>query len=327
MNISRQIALGAGLAQEASAYTINMVCGSGLRSVCLAAQSIQLGAAQIVAAGGVESMSGSGFLSLDSRWGVRMGNATLVDVMLCDGLTDAFGGGHMGCTAENIAKRYSISREEQDTFAAASQLKAEASIAAGKFVSEIVPVAVPQKKQTVDFLVDEYPRAGTTVESLSALRPAFDTAGTVTAGNASGINDGAAMVVLCSERALQQYGLTAMAEITGFAAGGVAPEVMGLGPTVAVPAALAQAGRRVADLNCIESNEAFAVQALAVGRELGFDDAIVNSWGGAIALGHPIGASGARILVTLVHRILERGGGIGLGMGWRPDGILTPLLV
>lgn len=312
MNVARQVAIGAGIPEHATAYCINMVCGSGLRAVCLAAQAVQTGAIKLVAAGGTESMSGAGHISLQSRWGSRMGDVALRDVMLKDGLTDAFDDGHMGCTAENIARRYSISREEQDAYAAASQQKAEASIAAGKFTTEIVPVVVPQRKNSIEFRVDEYPRSGTTAESLSKLRPAFDPTGTVTAGNASGLNDGAAMLLICSEAALKEHSLAPLAEITGFAVGGVEPEVMGLGPTIAVPKALSMSGRKISELDCIESNEAFAVQALAVARELELPAERINSWGGAIALGHPIGASGARILVTLLHRLQERGGGVGL---------------
>lgn len=312
MNIARQIGLGAGLNSQSTAYTLNMVCGSGLQAVRLAVQSIAAGDASVVLAGGVESMSQAGYISLTNRFGSRMGASTLIDTMVQDGLTDAFGSGHMGCTAENIAREYQISRADQDSFAAQSQQKAIESIRAGLFRDEIVPIEIKQKKQTLVFTVDEYPREGVTADSLAALKPAFDANGTVTAGNASGINDGAAFVLLCSKEALSEYGLDPLAEITGSACAGVEPAVMGLGPVQAVPRTLQQAGWSMKDLTAIESNEAFAVQALAVSRTLGFDESLVNTRGGAIALGHPIGASGARILVTLLHRLRSAGGGKGL---------------
>lgn len=312
-NVARQVAVRAGLPAEKTAMTINMVCGSGLRAVAAAAQEIKAGDASLVLAGGVENMDQAPFLLKQARTGYRMGNGELVDEMIQDGLWDAFNGYHMGMTAENVAARYGITRAEQDAFAAASQNKAEAAIAAGRFRDEIVGVLVPQKKgEALRFDTDEAPRAGVTVESLSRLKPAFKSDGTVTAGNASGINDGAAVALVGEGEALSRNGIEPMARIVSYAWRGCDPAVMGIGPVEAVRAALARAGWKLGDLDLIEANEAFAAQALAVARELGFDMEKVNVNGGAIALGHPIGASGARVLTTLLHEMRRRGARKGL---------------
>jgi acetyl-CoA C-acetyltransferase len=312
-NVARQVAVRAGLPAEKTAMTVNMVCGSGLRAVAAAAQEIKAGDASLVLAGGVENMDQAPFLLKQARTGYRMGNGELVDEMIQDGLWDAFNGYHMGMTAENVAARYGITRAEQDAFAAASQNKAEAAIAAGRFRDEIVGVMVPQKKgEALRFDTDEAPRAGVTVESLARLKPAFKSDGTVTAGNASGINDGAAVALIGEGEALSRNGIEPMARIVSYAWRGCDPAVMGIGPVEAVRAALARAGWKLGDLDLIEANEAFAAQALAVARELGFDMEKVNVNGGAIALGHPIGASGARVLTTLLHEMRRRGARKGL---------------
>jgi acetyl-CoA C-acetyltransferase len=290
-----------------------MVCGSGLRAVAAAAQEIKAGDASLILAGGVENMNQAPFLLKQARTGYRMGNGELVDEMIQDGLWDAFNGYHMGMTAENVAAKYGITRADQDAFAAASQNKAEAAIAAGRFRDEIVGVMVPQKKgEALRFDTDEAPRAGVTVESLSRLKPAFKSDGTVTAGNASGINDGAAVALVGDGEALSRNGIEPMARIVSYAWRGCDPAVMGIGPVEAVRAALARAGWKLGELDLIEANEAFAAQALAVARELGFDMERVNVNGGAIALGHPIGASGARVLTTLLHEMRRRGARKGL---------------
>ncbi|MGX2040505.1 acetyl-CoA C-acetyltransferase [Methylocaldum sp. MU1018] len=307
-NPARQAAIGADLPVEVPATTINKVCGSGLKAVQLAAQAIRCGDAEIVLAGGQENMSLAPHLLPNSRNGNRMGDWTLVDSMIADGLRDAFGDCHMGCTAENIVDRYGISREEQDAFAAASQQKAEAAQKAGKLRDEIVPIEIPQPKgPAISFDTDEYPRPGTTAESLAKLKPAFRPGGTVTPGNSSGINDGAAAVLLMSAAAAERHGLKPWARIVAFGNAGVEPAVMGTGPIAATRRCLARAGWTVDDLELIEANEAFAAQAIAVNRELQWDTDKLNVNGGAIALGHPIGASGARILVTLLHEMHRRG--------------------
>jgi acetyl-CoA C-acetyltransferase len=312
-NPARQAAVKAGIPAEASAYTINKVCGSGLKSVNLAAQAIMTGDADIVIAGGMESMTNAPYV-LDSkaRWGLRMGHSKVVDTMIQDGLWCAFNDYHMGITAENVAQTYNITREEQDQLAAESQQKAIQAIADGAFKEEIVPVVIKTKKGESVFDTDEYPRAGTTAETLSGLRPAFKKDGTVTAGNASGINDGAAAIVLMSAEKAKELGITPLARIRSFGSAGVDPSVMGIGPVPATRKALAKAGLTVADLDLVEANEAFAAQFLAVGKELGFDKEKVNIRGGAIAIGHPIGASGARILVTLLHAMKQKDAKVGL---------------
>lgn len=308
-NVARQVAITAGIPNDKPAFTVDMVCGSGLKSIELAAQSIVCGDSEIIIAGGTENMSQASYVLKDYRWGGRLGDGTIIDTMVNDGLTDAFHDYHMGITAENIAKNYGISRKAQDTFALASQEKAAAAQAAGRFVDEIVPVPVPQRKgDPILVAEDEYIKAGTTLEKLTALRPAFvrDGSGTVTAGNASGINDGAAAVLLMSRDKAEELGLPIMGAIKGYASAGVAPEVMGTGPIPSTQKALAKVSWTVEDLDLVEANEAFASQAISVVDELGLNAAIVNVNGGAIALGHPIGASGARILVTLLHEMEKR---------------------
>lgn len=310
-NPARQAAIYAGIPEEKTAYTINQVCGSGLRSVALGMQSILCGDANIVIAGGQENMSASPHC-IHMRDGVKFGNTELSDTMIVDGLWDIYNDYHMGITAENIAEKYSISREEQDTFAAQSQQRAEAAIVAGKFKDEIVPVTIKKRKEEVVFEQDEFPRAGVTVEGLSGLRPAFKKDGSVTAGNASGINDGAAVVVLMRQSEAEKRGLVPLAKIKSWAMAGVDPQVMGTGPISASAKALKKAGWSVGDLELVESNEAFAAQACCVMKEAGFDPEITNVNGGAIALGHPIGASGARVLTSLLHEMKRREAGKGL---------------
>jgi acetyl-CoA C-acetyltransferase len=306
-NPARQTVIKAGLPHEVPAMTINKVCGSGLKAVHLAMQAVACGDAEIVIAGGQESMSQSPHALPRSRDGQRMGDWKLVDTMLSDGLMDAFHNIHMGVTAENIAKKYELSRAAQDAFAAASQQKAEAAIKSGRFADEIVPVSIPQRKgDPVVFAQDEFPRAGTTAETLARLRPAFDKEGTVTAGNASGINDGAAMVMVMTESKAKELGLTPMARLVAFSSAGVDPAIMGTGPIPASTDCLKKAGWTPAELDLIEANEAFAAQAMSVNQEMGWDLSKVNVNGGAIAIGHPIGASGARVLVTLLHEMQKR---------------------
>lgn len=306
MNIARQIALDAGLPSPTPAYCINRVCGSGLQSVMLAAQSIAAGVHDVVLAGGVESMSSTAYASMFARWGARMGNAELRDLMVNDGLTDAFHKYHMGITAENIAERMKISREEQDRFAADSQAKAERAIGTGLFSQEIAALPLMERGKVVgEFLVDEYARKGVTAEALGKLKPAFKKDGTVTAGNASGLNDGAAFLLVVSEKAVKEFGLTPLVEISGIAAAGVDPEVMGLGPVEAVKKLEKITGISRFKFDRIEANEAFAAQAIGVQRSLELEANKINVTGGAIALGHPIGASGARVLVTLIHGLLR----------------------
>src|SRR5579875_1774184 len=313
MNPARQAALAAGLPVSTPATTINKVCGSGLKAVTLGVQALRCGDAEIVVAGGMESMSRAPYLLPKARFGYRMGDGELIDSMTHDGLTCAMEGCHMGVTAENIAALYNISREEQDEFAARSQRLAAAAIASGRFKDEIVPVTVPGKRgDALSVETDEHPRPTTTPEGLAKPRPAFQQDGSVTAGNASGINDGAAAVVLTTAAQAAARGLRPLARIVAYASAGVEPRVMGLGPIPAVKKALARAGLTVRDLDLIEANEAFAAQSIAVARELDFDLERVNVNGGAIALGHPIGASGARILVTLLYELRRRGGRYGL---------------
>lgn len=312
-NVSRQVALNAGLGHETSALTINKVCGSGLKSVVLAAQSIMLGDNDVVIAGGTENMSQAPYVLNDLRWGKRMGDATVVDTMLRDGLMDAFDGQHMGITAENIAEKYGFTREKQDELAVTSQNRAEKAVKEGRFKDEISPVEVPQRRgEPIIADTDEYPRFGATAESLGKLRPAFKKDGSVTAGSSSGINDGAAILLLMSEEKANELGLKPLVRIKSYGSGGVDPQIMGTGPIPATKKALEKAELTVEDLDLIEANEAFAAQALSVIEELGFNTDIVNVNGGAIALGHPIGASGARILVTLIHEMKKRQAKTGL---------------
>jgi len=310
-NPARQASIKAGVPKEVSAMTINQVCGSGLKAVALGAMSIKAGDASIVVAGGQENMSLAAH-ALHMRNGTKMGDATLIDTMIRDGLWDAFNGYHMGTTAENIAQKWQLTRASQDEFAAASQSKAEAAIKAGKFKEEIVPVQIMVKREAKSFDTDEYPRAGTTADALAKLKAAFSKDGTVTAGNASGLNDGAAAVTVMSADEAKKRGLKPLARIASWAQAGVDPAVMGTGPIPASRLALQKAGWNIADLDLIEANEAFAAQALAVCNDLGFDPAKVNVNGGAIALGHPIGASGCRVLVTLLHELQKTGGKKGL---------------
>ncbi|MCL6634800.1 MAG: acetyl-CoA C-acetyltransferase [Peptococcaceae bacterium] len=312
-NPARQSAVKAGIPVEVPAWTLNKVCGSGLKTVGLAAQLVAAGEADIIVAGGMENMSAAPYLLNNARWGHRMGDGKVVDEMIRDGLWCAFIDAHMGITAENVAARYGVTREDQDRFALASQEKAIAAIDAGRFKEEIVPVAIPQKKgEPLSFDTDEFPRRGTTLEALAKLPPAFKKDGTVTAGNASGINDGAAAMVVMSAGKARELGLQPMAVVRSFGSAGVDPAIMGMGPAPASRKALARAGLTVADLDLIEANEAFAAQAVAVARELELPMDKVNVNGGAVAIGHPIGASGARILVTLLYELKRRGGRYGL---------------
>ena len=325
-NIARQIAIKSDIPDEKTAMTVNMVCGSGLRTVSMAAQAIKTGDADLIIAGGTESMSNSPYLLPKARTGYRMGNGELVDSMINDGLWDCFNDYHMGIAAENLAEKYGITREMQDEFAADSQNKAEKAIKSGKFKDEIVPVEIPQrKKDPVIFEQDEFVRSGVTIEKLAKLRPAFKKDGTVTAANSSGINDGAACVLLAGEDAVKKHNLKPMAKIVSYAYHGTDPSIMGIGPVEAVKKALDKAEWKKEDLDLIEANEAFAAQSLSVIKELGLDEKIINVNGGAIALGHPIGASGARVLTTLLHEMKRRdaekglatlciGGGMGIAM-------------
>ena len=323
MNVARQAALKAGVPQDVPAETVNRVCGSGLQAVVHAVEAIHVGYTELMLAGGTESMSNAPYLLTGARWGYRMGNAQLYDTMVQEGLTCAIGGCHMGITAEEIVTRFSISRADQDAFAAESQRRAEAAIRDGLFADEIVAVDVPQKKgDSVRVDRDEYPRPGTTAEKLAALKPAFKKDGSVTAGNASGINDGAAALVVTTPARARRIGTTPLARVLSFSTTGVDPAIMGMGPVEATRKALKRAHLEASQIDLFELNEAFASQSLAVARELGLDLAKVNTRGGAIALGHPIGASGARILTTLIYALRARGGGkgvaalcIGGGMG------------
>ena len=311
-NVARQIQIRAGVPQEKTSFTVSKVCGSGLKAIALAVQSIQTGESEIVVAGGAESMSNAAYALRSNRWGAKMGHIEMQDTMISDGLTDAFSGVHMGITAENLAEKFQISRETQDAFSARSQQRACAAIESGRFVDEITPITVHVKKQDVICATDEFPRAGTTRDGLAKLRPAFKANGTVTAGNASGLNDGAAAVVLMRRAKAVELGLQPMATILSHAVSGVDPQIMGYAPVEASRKALARADLSIADLSLIEANEAFASQAISVVNALGLNPDITNVNGGAIALGHPIGASGARILVTLVHELIKRQGNYGL---------------
>jgi len=306
-NPARQSSITAGLPPSVPAMTVNKVCGSGLKALHLATQAIRCGDADVIIAGGQESMSLANYVLPGARTGLRMGHATMVDTLISDGLWDAFNDYHMGITAENLVEKYGISREDQDTFAAASQHKAAAAVESRRFHSEITPVSVPQRKgDPLQIVDDEQPRAGTTVEALAKLKPAFKKDGSVTAGNASSLNDGAAAVILMSAEKAAALGLPVLARIAGYANAGVDPAIMGIGPVSATRRCLEKAGWALEDLDLIEANEAFAAQALAVSRELGWDMNKVNVNGGAIALGHPIGASGCRVLVTLLHEMIRR---------------------
>ena len=353
-NVARQVGIKAGLPFSVPAYTVGMVCGSGMKSVIEGARAIRAGDAEVVVCGGTENMSAAPYALMNERWGARMGDKKVVDTMIKDGLWDAYNNYHMGTTAENINDVWGITRDEQDAFAAASQQKTEAAQAAGKFDAEIVPVPVKVKKQTVEFKVDEFPRAGVTAESIAKLRGAFpvgpdgvedeivhtfepsavhadDTkkhTQRVTAANASGINDGAAAIVLASGEAVEKFGLKPLAKLLSWGHGGVDPKIMGVGPVPASRQAMEKAGLQIGDIDLVEANEAFAAQSIAVARELGFDMNKVNVNGGAISIGHPVGASGARIIVTLIHEMLKRddakkglatlciGGGMGVATIW-----------
>ena len=313
MNVARQAAIKAGVPVEVPAETVNRVCGSGLQAVVHAVEAVSVGYVDLVLAGGTESMSNAPYIMKGARWGYRMGNGELLDSMLLEGLTCAIKGCHMGMTAEEVVKRFNVSREDQDAFSAGSQKRAEQAIESGAFKNEIVPVEIPQKKgQAARMEKDEYPRAGTTAEKLGALRPAFTKEGSVTAGNASGINDGAAALVVSTESRAEQLGKRPLARILSYCTTGVDPMIMGMGPVEAVKRAAERAKLSLDQIDLFELNEAFASQSLAVTRELKLDPAKVNVHGGAIALGHPIGASGARILTTLVHSLQARGGGKGI---------------
>ncbi|MCX0404805.1 acetyl-CoA C-acetyltransferase [Clostridium perfringens] len=327
-NPARQAAVKAGLPVEIPSMTINKVCGSGLRCVALAAQMIKAGDADIIVAGGMENMSQGPYVLRTARFGQRMGDGKMVDAMVNDALTDAFNGYHMGITAENIAEQWGLTREMQDEFAANSQIKAEAAIKAGKFKDEIVPVVIPQRKgDPIVFDTDEFPRFGTTAEKLAKLRPAFKKDGTVTAGNASGINDGAAALVVMSAEKAKELGVTPICKIVSYGSKGLDPSIMGYGPFYATKKALEGTGLKVEDLDLIEANEAFAAQSLAVAKDLEFDMSKVNVNGGAIALGHPVGASGARILVTLLHEMMKRDAKRGLATLCIGGGMGTALIV
>ena len=327
-NVARQATLKAGLPNEVPAMTINKVCGSGLRTVALAAQMIKAGDADIVVAGGMENMSAAPYVLDKARWGQRMGDGKLVDTMIKDALWDAFNNYHMGVTAENIAEQWGLTREMQDEFAAASQVKAEAAIKAGKFKDEIVPVVIPQRKgDPIVFDTDEFPRFGTTAEKLAKLKPAFVKDGTVTAGNASGINDGAAAFVVMSAEKAAELGVKPLAKIVSYGSKGLDPAIMGYGPFHATKKALEAANLTVEDMDLIEANEAFAAQSLAVAKDLNFDMSKVNVNGGAIALGHPVGASGARILTTLLYEMEKRDAKRGLATLCIGGGMGTALIV
>ena len=327
-NVARQVSLAAGLPIETPAMTINKVCGSGLRSVGLAAQIIKAGDADIVVAGGTESMSMAPYAMPAARWGARMFDAKMVDVMVNDGLWDAFNQYHMGVTAENVADQWGITREELDEFALKSQQKAEAAIKAGKFKDEIVPVVIPQKKgDPIVFDTDEYPKFGASLEKMAKLKPAFKKDGKVTAANASGINDSAAALVVMSAEKAAELGITPLCKIVSYASAGVDPSIMGVGPIPASKKALDKAGLTVDDIDLFEANEAFAAQSVAVGRELQIPEEKLNVNGGAIALGHPIGASGARILITLIYEMKKRGAHKGLATLCIGGGMGTAMIV
>ena len=327
-NVARQAAIKAGIPIEVPAYTVGMVCGSGMKAVIEAARAIKAGDAEVVLAGGTENMSAAPYAIPAARWGARMNNSKIIDTMVNDGLWEVFNNYHMGLTAENICDQWGITREELDQFALASQTKCAAAQAAGKFDDEIVPVTVKVKKQMVEFKKDEFPRE-TSMEALGKLKPAFKPdGGRVTAGNSSGINDGAAAMILASGEAVEKYGLKPIAKLVSWGQGGVDPKIMGVGPVAASRDAMSKCGMKIEDFDLIEANEAFAAQSIAVARDLGFDMSKVNVNGGALALGHPVGASGARIIVTLLHEMQKRddakyglatlciGGGMGVATIW-----------
>jgi acetyl-CoA C-acetyltransferase len=327
-NVARQISLGAGIPQEVPATTMNMLCGSGLRTVSLAAQLIMTGDCDVVLAGGAESMSTAPYLLKNARWGARMGDGVMEDYLIHDGLTDAFHQYHMGVTAENVAERWGLSREEVDAFSVKSQNKAEAAIKSGRFKDEIVPVVIPQKKgDPLVFDTDEHPHFGTTMESLGRLRPAFKKDGVVTAGNASGINDSAAALIVMSADKARELGVTPLCRIVSYASAGVDPAIMGIGPIPASRKALAKAGLTIDDIDLVEANEAFAAQSVVVGRELNIPEEKLNVNGGAVALGHPIGASGARILITLIYEMIKRDAHRGLATLCIGGGMGTAVIV
>lgn len=327
-NVARQVAVGAGIPVEVPAMSVNILCGSGLRTVSMASQMIALGDADIILCGGTENMSGAPYLVDSNRWGAKMGNVKMVDHMIKDALTDIFNDYHMGVTAENIAQQWQLTREQQDQFALRSQNKAEAAQKAGKFKDEIVPVEIADRKGNITTVADdEYIRHGATIESLQKLRPAFKKEGTVTAGNASGINDGAAMVVVMSKAKAEELGIKPLVTIVGYGTAGVDPSIMGYGPVPATKRALDKAGWTVADLDLVEANEAFAAQSLAVVKDLALNPDTVNVNGGAIALGHPVGASGARILVTLLYEMKRQNAKRGLATLCIGGGMGTSLLV
>lgn len=326
--VARQASVKAGIPVEVPATTINMLCGSGLRTVSLAAQTIMTGDNDIVVVGGTENMSQAPYLLPKTRWGARMGHGQVIDSMIYDALTDVFNQYHMGITAENLAEQYGISREEQDEFATASQNKAEKAMAEGKFKDEIVPVEIPQRKgDPVIVDTDEFPKPGITVEKLAKLKPAFKKDGTVTAGNASGINDGAAALIVMAKEKADELGIKPLATIISYANAGVDPSIMGIGPVPATRKALEKANLTIDDMDLIEANEAFAAQSLAVGRELKWDASKVNVNGGAIALGHPVGASGARILITLLYEMVRRDAKYGLATLCIGGGMGTSVIV
>ena len=327
-NVARQMTLDAGLPIEVPALTINKVCGSGLRAVALAAQMIKAGDADIIVAGGAENMSATAYAAPATRWGARMGNTQMVDMMVNDGLTDAFHGYHMGITAENVCEQWGLTREELDEFAVISQNRAEEAIKAGKFKDEIVPVVIPQKKgEPLVFDTDEFPKFGTTMDKVAKLKPAFKKDGIVTAANASGINDAGCALVVMSKEKCEELGLTPMCTIKSYASAGVDPSIMGVGPTPSSQKALEKAGLTIADIDLVEANEAFAAQSLAVRKDLGLDPEKTNVNGGAIALGHPVGASGARILITLIHEMQKRDSKYGLATLCIGGGMGTALIV
>ncbi|MDR1396963.1 MAG: acetyl-CoA C-acetyltransferase [Desulfarculales bacterium] len=312
-NVARQVLIKSAIPQERGALTVNKVCGSGLRAVALAAQCIKAGDADIIMAGGTESMSMAPYVLRSARWGQRMGDGNIVDSMVWDGLTDAFHGYHMGITAENVARQFGVSRRDQDLFALSSQNKAEKAIKSGRFKDEIIPVAVPRRKGEAEiFDTDEYPRFGSTLEALSAMKPAFQKDGTVTAGNASGINDGAAAVLVASAEKAKAMKLPVLARIRSYASSGVDPAIMGIAPVEACRKAMKSAGVSIKDIDLVEANEAFAAVSVAVARGLDIPDEKINPNGGAIALGHPIGASGGRILITLLFEMIKRGSSLGM---------------
>ncbi|MBC2579854.1 acetyl-CoA C-acetyltransferase [Clostridium sp. DJ247] len=326
-NVTRQSIIKAGLPEEIPGFTLNKVCGSGLRAVSLAAQMIKAGDADVIVAGGMENMSSAPYILPTTRWGQRMGNGAIVDTMVNDALTDAFQGYHMGITAENIAEKWNLTREVQDEFAVASQNKAEAAIKEGKFKNEIVPVVIKTKKGEVVFDTDEFPRFEATLEGMAKLKPAFKKDGTVTAGNASGINDGAAAIVIMSSEKAAELGLKPMAKIVSYGSKGLDPAIMGYGPFHATKKALEVANLSIEDIDLIEANEAFAAQSLAVAKDLNFDMSKVNVNGGAIALGHPVGCSGARILTTLLYEMEKRDAKKGLATLCIGGGMGTAIII